>query len=142
MDTTERKKAKFCGIDKFTTTPPDGITKEQCGDFMMNFCNNNFNNQNCISYFSNPGTPDYTQNLERYCSGITDPDNLSSDMKNACACHYPQKVYENYMLKRIEGVKNPDVIAAIKTFNTAAPSCKFPDCGRNTAIPQRARPVP
>lgn len=139
--TSELKKTKFCGIDKFTTTPPDGFTKEQCGEHMMNFCNNNFNNQNCISYFSNTGTPDYTQNLEKYCSRITDPNNLSADMKNACACHYPQKVYENYMLKQIEGVKNPDVIASIKSFNTSAPSCKFPDCGRNTAIPQWRRPV-
>lgn len=139
--TSELKKAKFCGIDRFTSTPPDGFTKEQCANFMMSWCNNNFKNPNCVSYFSNPGTPNYTQNLERYCSGVTDPNNIDADMKNACSCHYTQQVYENYMLDRVKGVKNPDVIASIKSFNTAAPSCKFPDCGRNTAIPQWNRPV-
>lgn len=135
METTERKKTKFCGTNNFTDPPP-GFTKEQCPDHMEATCRSNgFNNKDCISYYKRKGTRDYTSDLTNFCRNYN-TNTTDQDMKNACACHLPSSVYKKFHEKFLDGVTDPNVIATIKKFSSAAPSCNYPDCQSGTAIPQ------
>lgn len=134
--TSNIKKTKFCGTGQFTD-PPAGFTKEQCPAHMEATCRSNgFNNKDCISYYKTKGTRDYTSDLTNFCRNYNPNTTTDQDMKNACACHLSSSVYKKFHEKFLDGVTDPNVIATMKKFSSAAPSCNYPDCQGGTAIPQ------
>ena len=137
MTSDNLKKAQFCG--QIISTAPSGFTREQCAEFMPDYCKSNtYANDSCISYFQK-NKLNITSDLENFCRNKTT--SKDDKIRKACACHFPAEFYKKNMLERVGNITDESVKQALLHAASSGPKCSYPDCMNAQGIPLFNEPV-